>query len=76
MPFNTVFYLKARFERKKAHKISETWFLFWCNVLPSARMDFCAARLFPGTLIDFRFSDVTEVLMKDLVRMLIHVRKI
>ena len=39
-------------------------------------MDFCAARLFPGTLIDFRFSDVTEVLMKDLVRMLIHVRKI
>ena len=31
--------------------------------------------LFPGTFIDSRFSDFTEVLMKDLARMLIYVRK-
>ena len=47
--------LKTEFKRKDAHKISETWFLF-C-VLPSAHMGFCATHLFPGTLIDFRFSD-------------------
>ena len=29
--------LKTKFMRKKeACKISETWLLFWCNVLPSA----------------------------------------
>ena len=31
--------------------------------------------LFPGTFTDPRFSDFTEVLMKDLARMLIYVRK-
>ena len=31
--------------------------------------------LFPGTFIDSPFSDFTEVLMKDLARMLIYVRK-
>ena len=29
--------LKTRFVRKKAHEISETSFLFWCNVRPSAQ---------------------------------------
>ena len=41
-----------------------------------ARLDFFAADLFPGTCIDFDFMIFTEVLMKDLARMLIHVRKI
>ena len=31
--------------------------------------------LFPDIFIDSRFSDFTEVLMKDLARMLIYVRK-
>ena len=55
MPINTMLNFKTRFERKR---ISEKWFLFWYNVLPSARLDFCATDLFPGTFIDFRFSDV------------------
>ena len=31
--------------------------------------------LFPGTFTDSRFSDFTEVLLKDLARMLTYVRK-
>ena len=65
--------LKTRIVRKKAHEISETSFLFWCNVCPSAHL---RNYLFPGTsFIYSRFSDFTEVLMKDLARMLIYVRK-
>ena len=47
-----------------------------CNVLQSARLDFCATYFFPGTFIDFYFMMFTEILMKDLARMLIHVRKL
>ena len=55
MPINNMLNVKTRFE---AHKISETWFLFWCNVLPSTRLDFCRTDLFSGIFIDFRFNDV------------------
>ena len=52
-------------------------YLFSCNVLQSVRWDFSATDLFPGTFTDFCFMVFTEVLMKDLARMLlIHVRKL
>ena len=47
---------------KEAHKISETCFLLWCNVLPSARLDLCATDLFSGTFISSRFSDASRSL--------------
>ena len=50
--------------------------LFRCNVLRSSHLDFCATGLFPGTFIDFCFMMFTEVLMKNLAHMLIHVRKL
>ena len=74
MPINTILNLKTRFERKKAYKISETYFLLWCNVLPSARFAQLIFFQAPSSiLVSVTF---TEVLMKDLARMLIHVRKI
>ena len=57
MPIYTMLNLKTRFERKKAYKISETCFLIWCNVLPSARLSLSATDLFRGTFIDSRFGD-------------------
>ena len=50
--------------------------LFWCSVLPIARLAFCATDLFPGNFIDFRFMIFTEFLMKNLAPILIHVSKI
>ena len=47
----------------------------WCNVLRSADSGFCATDTFPGTFINFRFM-FTQVLMKELAHMLIHVHKI
>ena len=44
-----------------------------CNAFRTAPLGFCATDPFLGTLIDFRFM-FAEVLMKDLVRLLIHVR--
>ena len=47
------------------------------NVFRSAHLDFCAADLFRGTIFDFFFFFMfTEVLMKDVARKLIHVRKL
>ena len=60
--------------KKEAWKIKRG--PFWCNVLRSARFDFCATELFPGTFFDFRFMMFTKVLLKNLARMLIYVRKI
>ena len=47
-----------------------------CNVIRSACALFCATDLFPGNLIDLYFMMFTEVLMKDLARMLINVHKL
>ena len=47
------FYTMLR--EKEAHEISETWFLFWWNVLSSSRF---AQLSFPGTFIDSHFSDI------------------
>ena len=58
MPINTKLNLKASLREKEADKISETCFQLWCNVLPSARLIFCATDLFPGTFIDSRFRDI------------------
>ena len=58
MLVSTMLNLKTKFEKKGAHEISEKWFLLWCNVLPSARFDFCVTDLIPNTFIDSRFSDV------------------
>ena len=60
MPINTMLNLKSRLREKEAHKINGRWILFWCNIRPSAGMDFCGTHHFPGTLIDFRFSDVYQ----------------
>ena len=45
--------------------------LFRCNVLRSARLDFCATDVFSDTLIDFFFMMFTLVLIIDLVHMLV-----
>ena len=50
--------------------------LFRCNILQSARLDFCTYDLFPGISIDFHSMMFTKFLMKDLPRVLIHVRKL
>ena len=50
--------------------------IFRCNVLQSVSLDFCVTYLFPGTRIDFCFMMFTEVLMTDLARMSIHVRRL
>ena len=68
--------LKTRFERKTRAQNVKRGFYFGSNILPSARLNFCVTDLFPFTFIDFRFNDVYRSLMKDLARMLIHVRKI
>ena len=70
MPINTMINLKTRFERKEVYKISG---LFRCNFPQCTRLDFCATDLFPGTFIDFCFTDVA---MKDLAHMLILVCKL
>ena len=46
------------------------------NALRSASTDFYETDIFPGTFIVFCLILFTEVLIKDLARMLIHVRKI
>ena len=68
--------LKTRFERKARAQNVKRGFYFDSNVLPSARLNFCVTDLFQFTFIDFRFSDVYGSLMKNLARMLMHVRKI
>ena len=50
--------------------------LLWCNVHWSAGSYFFTNDNFPGTFFDFRFMMFTKVLMKELARILIHVRKI
>ena len=50
--------------------------LFWCNVVRSAGLDFCATYSFPGAFFIFRFMMFSELIMRELAGMLIHVRKI
>ena len=52
------------------------YYLFWRNVLWSAGSYFFASENFQGTFVDFRFMIFTKILMKELARVLIHVRKI
>ena len=42
----------------------------------SENSDFCATDIFPRTFNNFRFMVFTEAFVKDLARMLTHVRKI
>ena len=42
----------------------------------SAGSDFCATDNFPRTFLDYRFMMFTQVLMKELAHILIHVQKI
>ena len=42
----------------------------------SAGLDFSATGNFPGIFVDFWFMMLPQVLMKELARILIHVRKI
>ena len=46
--------------------------LFWCNILRSARSDFCRTEDFPGTFFNFCFLMFTQVL----ARILMYIRKI
>ena len=50
--------------------------LFCCKVVSSACSNFCATCNFPDNFIDFRFMMFSQILMNELLRMLIHARKI
>ena len=50
--------------------------LFWCNVVRSAGSDFRATKNGSGYFFDVHFKMSSQVLMKELTRMLINVRKI
>ena len=46
-----------------------------CNAHSKEHLEFCATDLCTGTFINFYFMMFTKVLVKNLARMLIHVRK-
>ena len=83
IPINTGLNLKTRFawEKKKhvrTNEVSSIFFFlfFFCNVLWSAGSNFCAIYNSPGTFVGFCFIRFTQVLIKELERILILVRKI
>ena len=46
--------------------------LFWCNVVRSAYLDFCATYNSPGNFFDFRFMMFPQVMKKELTHNLIY----
>ena len=50
--------------------------IFYCNFVRNVSLDFCATYNFPGNLFDFCSMVSSQLLMKELTSLLIHVRKI
>ena len=76
MQINTTLILILGLREKEAYKLCETWsILLQCSSKCIQAWVFVQVIFFPGNFIDFCFMVFTKVLMKDLARMLIHVRK-